>query len=169
MYQSVLERLPACRLLVVGDFEPGDRVPQPCVEYLKGHPQVIVTGFVDNPELYYHLMQVLVLPTHREGFGNVLLEAAVAEVPTVAFRTTGTVDAVEDGVTGSLVSLGDVPALTEAVMRYMENSELRRSHGRAGHDRVLRCFRSELVWDAVYNEYLRLLGQNIASTCKTDA
>lgn len=156
-FERILQRLPECRLLMVGDFECGDPVPRACVEYLQRHPQVILTGFVCDTALYYRLMDVLVLPSHREGLPNVLLEAAAAEIPTVAYRATGTVDAVRDGVTGTLVPIGELPSLIDAVARYLENPELRREHGRAGRRHVLRYFRSEIVWEAAYREYLRLL------------
>jgi hypothetical protein len=102
-------------------------------------------------------MDVLALPSFREGFPIVPLEAAAAQIPTVTFKATGSVDAVIDGVTGIVVPLGDVNSLARALQRYLENDLLRFEHGRAGRKRALLHFRSEAVWESLYAEYSLLL------------
>jgi glycosyltransferase involved in cell wall biosynthesis len=64
--------------------------------------------------------RINVLPTYREGFGNVLIEAAAMATPSVASRVTGCVDAVIDGVTGTLVPARSAPALVDAIARYLD-------------------------------------------------
>ena len=86
-----------------------------------------------------------------------VLEAAATQVPTVAFKATGSVDAVCDGVTGTIVPLGDVGSFTRALQRYLSNEPLRREHGQAGRERVLNRFRPETIWESLYREYARLL------------
>jgi len=100
---------------------------------------------------------VLALPTYREGFPNVLLEAAGMKVPVVATRVTGCTDAVHDGVTGMLVPPCDAARLAGALRTYLQDGELRHSHGAAARDRVLREFRPEGIWQAIYEEYMALL------------
>ena len=70
----------------------------------------------------YPLMNVLALPSYREGYGYVLMEAAAMQLPTVATRIVGCVDAVIDGVTGSLVPPGNVDALAAAIRAYLFGS-----------------------------------------------
>ena len=110
----------------------------------------------DTPPLYM-AMDVVVLPTYREGFPIVPIEAAAMELPVVATEVPGCVDAVQDSVTGTLVPPRDAAALTEAIRLYLLDSELRRRHGRAGRERVLREFRQEDIWEELYAEYMRLL------------
>jgi glycosyltransferase involved in cell wall biosynthesis len=102
-------------------------------------------------------MDVLALPTYREGFPNVLLEAAGMKVPVVATQVPGCTDAVQEGVTGMLVPPYDVARLAGAVRTYLQDAELRRRHGAAARDWVLREFRPEGIWQAVYQEYVRCL------------
>ena len=99
-------------------------------------------------------MDVIVLPTYREGLRMVPLEAAAMELPVVATRIPGCTDAVVDGVTGTLVPVHDAAALTEAIRKYLECPELRTRHGRAGRERILRDFRPEDMW----REYIRICG-----------
>jgi glycosyltransferase involved in cell wall biosynthesis len=78
-------------------------------------------------------------------------------LPVVATQIPGCVDAIQDGVTGTLVPCQDVDALAVAIRRYLLDAELRHKHGQAGRDRVLREFGQEPMWEAVYQEYVTLL------------
>lgn len=141
----------------MGDFEDGDPVPDSYAERLRSHPRVVRAGFVSDPASYYQIMDVLAFPSYREGLGTVLLEAAAAEVPSVVFKATGCLDAVRDGVTGTVVPLGDVEVFAHSLKRYLSDERLRHEHGQAGRERVLRQFRPQVIWELLYEEYARLL------------
>ena len=151
------KRFPAVRLLLVGDVEQGDPLPPKTRLIMKTEPQIIQTGFVEDPAPYYHIMNVLAFPTHREGFGNAPLEAHAAGKPVVAARATGVLDGVIDGVTGILVPVGDVAALAGALELVLRDPSLAVALGSAGRERVLREFRQERVWEAIIGEYLQYL------------
>jgi len=102
---------------------------------------------------------MLALPTYREGFNNTLLEAAAMELPAVASAVPGCTDVVIDGETATLVPVRDGRALAEALSRYLDDPELRRRHGLAARQRVLRDFRPQDMWEALYLEYMRLVGE----------
>lgn len=140
--------LPAARLLLLGDFEPGDPVPPSLVARLRHDSRVVQAGFVPDTAPFYPLIDVLAFPSHREGFPNAPLEAAASGVPTVGSRATGVVDAVVDGRTGTLVPVGDVEALAHALLEYLRDPALRRSHGDAARERVRGEFRRGEVWRA---------------------
>lgn len=156
-FQRLKAEMPDLHLLLVGDFETGDPVPEATVTALRDHPDVHVTGFVSATELYYDLMQVLAFPSYREGFPNVPLEAAAAGLPVVGFAATGTLDAVQDGVTGKLVPIGDVDGLADALRDYLRDDLLRLRDGDAGRQRVAREFRNEAIWNALYDLHCDLL------------
>lgn len=156
-WQTLRGEFPDLHLLVVGPFEPQDPVPPEVERVLRGDPRIHLTGMcLDVPPLYA-AMDVLALPTYREGFGVVAIEAGAMGLPVVATRIPGCVDAVRDGVTGTLVPARDGPALAQALRQYLRSPELRREHGRAGRRRVLHDFGQEAIWDAQFQEYLRLL------------
>lgn len=116
-----------------------------------GH--VIWVGAVPDVRPYLDLMSVHVFPSLREGFGLAVAEAAAMRVPSVAFRVTGVVDAVDDGKTGVLVPSGDVGALAAATARYLDDARLRACHGAAARERVRSLFDPESTW-SVYREAL---------------
>lgn len=159
-FQYMLAKIPNCQLVFVGDFEKADTIPNEIVDKINDHPAIFVTGFVEDPRLYYQGMDLVAFPSYREGLPNVPLEAAASGLPVVGFRATGTVDSVCDGVTGRLVSICDANALANAMIDYIEHPELRRKHGAAGRAWVSECFCPERVWKALLQQYESTLGRN---------
>ncbi len=156
-FAAVEAELPEAQLLLIGRTEPGDPISAATREWIAHDERVIDLGQIDDTTPYYSLMDVLALPSYREGMPNAPLEAAAAGVPTVGYRVTGTVDAVDDGTTGVLVAPGDAVALAQALLRYLRDDDLARRHGCAARDRVAERFRPERVWQALDAEYSRLL------------
>ena len=158
-WKTLRAEFPNLHLLMVGSFEPQDAVSPDIENLLTSDERIHLTGIVYNTAPVYAAMDILTLPTYREGLPNVPLEAAAMELPVVATLIPGCIDAVQDGVTGTLVPPRNAEALADAIRMYLHDSELRRQHGQVGRDRVLREFRQEAIWEAVYQEYLQLLQQ----------
>jgi glycosyltransferase involved in cell wall biosynthesis len=151
------DQFPDLRLLLLGCFEEEDPLPVQTRRCIEMHRHVIFAGLIEDTAPYYALVDVLVLPSHREGFPTVVLEAHAAGKPVVAARATGVVDAVVDGETGLLFPVGDAAALTDALARLLTDKTLACKLGRAGLERVTREFRQEQMWEALREEYLEFL------------
>jgi glycosyltransferase involved in cell wall biosynthesis len=156
-YKKILVIKPETRLMIVGPNETGDPIPKECAEWLGSHPHVILTGNCTNVVPYYNLFDLLVLPSYREGFGVVVLEAVAMGVPTIGFNATGIVDSIVDGETGMIVPMKDSEALADAILKYLEQPKLRFQHGLNGRKRVVRDFQPPMLWEDYYQEYSELL------------
>jgi glycosyltransferase involved in cell wall biosynthesis len=156
-WQLLRSRIPTLHLLLAGPFEPRDPVPAEIVEALKSDARVHLVGFTADTPAVYAASDVVTLPSYREGFPNVPLEAAAMGLPVVATTIAGCVDAVEDEVTGLLVPARDSLALAGALERYASDSSLRRAHGQAGRARVCSEFQRERIWAAQLELYAREL------------
>lgn len=156
-FRTLAHRIPQLRLLIVGPEEKREPVPEKSLESLQRDHRVHFTGMLDDAAVAYLAMDILVLPTYREGFPNVILEAGAMELPVVATAVTGCVDAVVDGVTGRLVPARNAPALTAAIATYIDQPELARQHGQQGRERVMRDFRQEVIWEELERFYRRML------------
>jgi glycosyltransferase involved in cell wall biosynthesis len=141
----VRARHPKTRLLIVGGgfANDNDAALARRIEHADG---VVAFGKSDELAPLYARFDVLAFPSYREGFPNVPLEAACAEVPVVGFRSTGVLDAVVDGVTGRLVPVRDVVALADAIDGYLGDEAVRIAHGRAGRARAEASFSRAAVW-----------------------
>lgn len=151
---------PALRLLLLGDWEAGDPMPPDMRGILDTDNRILWPGHVLDVAPYYHLIDVVCLPSHGEGFPPVLLEAQAAARPVVATAVTGCSDAIEHGVTGLLVPADDLDALTDALELLLADPAQARRLGEAGRERVLRHFRPEVIWKALADEYRRLLKES---------
>lgn len=156
-WKRLREAFPSLHLFILGNFETQDPLPADVEQMLRGDPKIHLAGHVEDPRSFFAAMDVIALPTYREGLGMVLLEAAAMELPVVATRIPGCIDAVIDGATGILVPVRDAGALTEAILKYLECPELRTRHGKAGRERILSDFCPEDMWQEVYKEYMHLL------------
>jgi lipopolysaccharide/colanic/teichoic acid biosynthesis glycosyltransferase/glycosyltransferase involved in cell wall biosynthesis len=154
---------PSLRLLLVGDFEQGDAVEAEVRRYIESEAAIVRPGFVSDTAPYYGLMDVLALPTYREGFPGVPLEAQASAVPVVTTRATGAVDAIVDGVTGFLIPVGDSDALSGAVAKLLDDPELRRRMGNAGRERMERDFHPEIIWGALVGLYRDLMEEKLGA------
>lgn len=155
-FRIVVQRRPNARLVLIGGGYAGDLDPEIAAQ-LKDAEGVISWGKTDHLAPLYARMQVLAFPSYREGFPNVPLEAACAEIPTVGYRSTGVVDAVVANHTGTLVPQGDVAALAEGLIEYLANPDFRRRHGEAARERAATDYSSPSVWLSwlgLYNDCL---------------
>lgn len=108
--------------------------------------RVHVVGHVPDTRPYLKAMDIIVLMSRREGFPNVILEAAAMRVPAVVADSTGTRDSVVHGVTGVVVPTGDVTALTAALTALAQDPELRAQLGTNARARVEADFDQAEVW-----------------------
>lgn len=138
------------RLLLVGPLEEDD-----LGEAIAALGERVVRfGLTADLCPVYVGIDVLCLPTRREGLPNVVLEAALAEVPSITTTATGARDSVVDGRTGWLVDPGDVPSLTAILRDLAADREVVRERGRAARQRALSDFKPEGVWSHLELVYL---------------
>jgi glycosyltransferase involved in cell wall biosynthesis len=132
------------QLLVVGaQNEPDSAAYLDQLESQGGH--VFTVGAVDDVRPYFALMDVHVLPSLREGFPNVVLEASAMGLPTVTTEATGAVDSVRDGQTGFIVKTQDARGLAEAIKKLVRDPDTASRYGAAARSWVVSGFQPESV------------------------
>ena len=97
------------------------------------------------PEKYMIAADILCLPSYREGFGSVVIEAAACGIPAIGYRTNGLIDSVENNKTGILVDYKNINKLTEAMIKLLSNSNLRSKLGYNARKRVLENFEQKKI------------------------
>ena len=99
---------------------------------------------------------VFCMPSYREGFGIVVIEAGAAGIPSIGTRIYGVVDAIEDNVTGYIYAPGDAGELAEKMLKMIEKPSARLEMGRRARERAIRLFSKDLVTDAFFSFYQSL-------------
>ncbi|BDG45216.1 glycosyltransferase family 4 protein [Saccharococcus caldoxylosilyticus] len=160
-FKIVKKDIKDLRLLIVGDFEEGDPVSDATKKEINHNKHIYKLGFLKNPIPYYYIMDVFVFPTHREGFGNVSIEAAAAELPVVTTDATGAIDTVMDNVTGFVVPVGDYNKMADKISFILKQPSIGRKMGKEGRKRVIEKFRSEIIWGELYNLYSKIIKENL--------
>ena len=160
-FELIAKSNPSLHLLLVGPFEPDqDPLPEETMRRLKSHPRIHRVGMTATPEKFLAAADIFCLPSYREGFGSVVIEAAAMELPAVVTRVTGLVDAVIEGVTGLITPPKDIDRLAATLQILIGSKDLRHSLGQAARQRVVRDFDAQIINEAVVAEYFRLARQN---------
>lgn len=129
--REMVERDVVLQVLVVGevDHESGSTA----LSALRALDiPVAVAGYVKNPAAHYALMNVLCLPSYREGFVNVVAEASSSGVAVAVSDATGVVDTVVHEVTGLISPVGDALKLADNLCALISDSAKRDTMGAAG-------------------------------------
>jgi glycosyltransferase involved in cell wall biosynthesis len=171
--KGVRELLTACRQLwsdgnalelwVAGELDPGNRSALSAseIEALQQEVRVRCLGHVDDMRALYADVDIVVLPSWREGLSRALIEAAAMERPIITTDVPGCRDVVIHGVCGLLVPLRNPKALRLAIQLLLQQPELARSFGKAARTRVAAEFQVDLVNKRTLDQYRQLLNQTV--------
>jgi len=157
--ELLVDRYPHVRFVVVGPEEPeqGDALDLDRDVPGAVRPHLRRLGMrLDMPRVYAAI-DLLVLPSHREGLPRVLLEASAMTLPVVASNIRGCREAVLDGQTGLLVPPRDHRALAQAIAQLIEDPARARAMGAAGRAHVQASFDEALVVDRLIKFYREVL------------
>jgi glycosyltransferase involved in cell wall biosynthesis len=113
--------------------------------------------YTSQPEAHMTASDLFVFPSHREGFGAAVIEAAACEVPAIGTAICGLSDAVAEDESGLLVPLGDVAGLAAAIVQLTTDHRLRHRMGKAARRRVERDFTQAQLTGALQRFYHDLL------------
>ena len=159
-WPAISREAPGARLVCVGD---GDDVPRlrEKAALLGVAGSVVFPGFVDDAEMkrMYGGAAVFVMPSRREGFGLVYLEAMAARVPCIGSIHDAASEVIVDGVTGYLVAQDDRSALSQRILALLGDEGLRRRMGAAGFSR----YRAEFTYDTFSRRVREHLRAGLAS------
>ncbi|WP_354686947.1 glycosyltransferase family 4 protein [Cupriavidus necator] len=152
-----------CHLLLVGDLDLTAPADGATLAALRAHPRVHETGFVDDVRPALRASDVLVLPSYREGFPNVVLQAGAMALPVVATDINGSNEIIEPGINGWLVPVRDAAALAQAMLQAEQATPAEREAlGRRARQRICERFERREHWERLLAFYRGLLGPRVA-------
>ncbi|MEN8219630.1 MAG: glycosyltransferase family 4 protein [Pseudomonadota bacterium] len=118
---------------------------------------ITVLGNIDDMVSLLNNVDLVVLPSYREGLPRGLLEAAACSLPIVTTNAPGCREVVEHGVNGLLVPCKNSQALAKAIQYFIDNPQERARMGAAGRTKVLKEFDQKIVLKNTFEVYKELL------------
>lgn len=136
------------RLLIVG---PDEESLLPQIKQIIGEniSSLNYEEYTETPEAYMSAADVFCLPSYREGFGSVIIEAAAVGIPAIGTDIYGIEDAIENGESGLIYSAGNVDELVDCMERLYESQDLRSKLGAYAHQRVCLEYSEEKLTSAL--------------------
>jgi glycosyltransferase involved in cell wall biosynthesis len=160
----VTQKIPDVRFLAVGPLEPekSDRI-QPSILKQLGHEKNVIMlpeMRTDIPDLLA-LMDIVTLPSYREGMPRLPMEAGLMRKPVVVTNIRGCREVVKNGETGILVPLKDSKALAKAIIYMFEHPEEAQKMGMNARKRVEELFDEKNFFPKIEMEYQKLIKKRI--------
>lgn len=150
------------KLLLVGPYEQelDPLLPETLAE-IEANTDIITTGFQADVRPYLAISDLLVFPSYREGFPNVVLQAGAMGLPAVVTDISGSNEIIRHHQNGLIVPTKDSAALQSAIMALCGNSELYNKLTSQAREAVVSRFSQHTVWQAVLDAYQNALAPKV--------
>ena len=143
-------------LIIVGGLDVENPVEAETLSLLQQHKRIHMLGFKDDIRYVLEASNALVLPSYREGFPNVVLQAGAMGKPAVVTDINGSNEIIEDGINGWLAKPRDANALHVAMYEVLSVSNERiNSMGVVARSRVVERFERSAHWERMRFFYLQ--------------
>lgn len=149
--------IPHCKLLCVGELDASAPIAPHTKALMEDDSDIILAGWHNDIRPFLAAMDVLILPSYREGFPNVLLQGGAMGLPLIATNINGSNEIIVHRETGLLVPPHDAHALSGAILTFLNSTEAERAKmGAAGQRRIQHLFSQTMVRNALLEFYLGL-------------
>jgi glycosyltransferase involved in cell wall biosynthesis len=127
-------------LIFVGTIED-----EKLTHLLKNKKKILYFSYTNSPEDWFSVADILCLPSHREGFGTVVIEAASCGIPTLCSNIYGLHDAVIDNKTGFFHEVGSKDDIKKKMLYIIKNRKLVKNYGIAARKKTLTDFEQSVI------------------------
>lgn len=162
-YSEVSKKVGNTSLWLVGPVETDIDVLLDLVKKLN-IKSISFMPYTSAPETFMAAADVFCLPSRREGFGNVIIEAAACGIPAIGSRIYGLTDAIVDEETGFLVDMGNINALSDKMILLGSDDSLRARLGAAAMKRAHLLYSQETVVQGLLDFIKNELGRHEVAT-----
>lgn len=146
------------KLILIGSYEMHlDSLKIETLNEIENNTDIFNLGFKDHPEKYFSSADIFCIPSYREGFGTVVLEAAACGLASIGTKIPGLIDAIVDNETGILVEPHDTVKLSEAILDLVKDEKKRKKMGEKAKKRAITDFDAKLISELQWQEYQILL------------
>ena len=124
---------------------------------LNNNRKILYYNFTTKPEDWFSLADILCLPSYREGFGTVVIEAASCGIPSLCSKIYGLNDSIIENKTGFFHKVGSSDDIKKKMLYVLRNKNLVKKFGISARKRVLKDFEQSLIT----KKLLKFISSNI--------
>lgn len=156
-FNRISEKNNNVHLLLVGPFETNNSpIDNNTINIIESHPKIHAVGMQQDVRPYLKASDAFVLPSYREGFGMVLIEAGSMGLPCITTNITGCNEIIVPGENGSIVEPQDENALYAEMKRWLDNPAMVRCMAKKARNMVLERYECHKVWKQYFDYYQSL-------------
>lgn len=151
---------PNLKLIYVGPYEETDSLSQSThqlIDELTKNNVIIPFGFEKDIRLFLKVADVLILPSYREGFPNILLQALAMETPCIATNICGCDEIIQNNQNGFLIQKQSETELYEAIEKYILDDDLVNQQKPYTRSMIREKYDNAVVWSALLNYYNKMI------------
>ena len=146
------------RLFILGDFESDlDPISLKSQKILQENKNILYMGFQDDIRAYLAASDAFVLPTYREGFPNVVLQAASMELPCIVSDINGCNEIITHNKNGLIVPPKSKKSLFEAMKSFLQESELAKKLSLNSRNDIIKKYDRKNFHNYLLQEYKEVL------------
>ena len=153
-FLSIKKKYNNLKLIIVGPVEHKlDPLSVGITQNIENDDDIITTGFSSLVKYYMYLADLFVFPSHREGFPNVPMQAALMDCPVIASRITGNTDIVDDRENGILHTVSDSDSLESSIEFALDHPDDMTRMAAKLKEKVINNFDRRVIQEKILNEY----------------
>ena len=156
-FQAIQKKHPKTTLLLVGPFENDlNPLQDKTTKAIESNSNIIHTGYQEDVRPFLALSNVLVFPSYREGFPNVVLQAGAMGLPSIVSNINGCNEIIKDHHNGILIPVKDQHAIYNAMLELLENKTLYKSLATNARIAITENYSRDEMWQFLLKEYRNL-------------
>lgn len=153
-FANLQEKYKDITLLLVGPFEQDlDPIKEANYNLISDHAKILSMGYKEDVRPYFAVSDVLVFPSYREGFPNVVMQAGAMGLPSIVTDINGSNEIIIDGYNGTIIPVKNQFALEKAMSKMIEDNEWRNNLANNSSGRISDNFERFQFWKILLNEY----------------
>jgi len=156
-YTAFSRKYPATKLLLVGPQEAElDPLKPDTLEAIKKNPQILPVGYQQDVRPWLAISDILVFPSYREGFPNVVMQAGAMGLPAIVTNINGCNEIIVENQNGLIIPVKDAQAIYDKMELYLTNESLFLTHKEKAREMITSRYEQKVVWDALLRVYKNL-------------
>lgn len=145
------------KLLLVGNYEPElDPLEKETLNIISANKNIISAGFQKDVRPFFAISNTLVFPSYREGFPNVVMQAASMNLPCIVSNINGCNEIILQNLNGLIIPIKNEIAIFEAMKTLLYDKDFYAKLQAQARKSIVERYEQKYVWEQILNEYKQL-------------